>query len=102
MCSDPETHWRLDRAARDDMTAPCTALLLIKWRCVRFRAQVSAFTLSRIGTPMELEATEVHQLPDATGPGFPTAIKLSPKLRRTIADRVPDCRVHCGASGDQL
>jgi len=63
---------------RDDKTAPRTALLLIKWRGVRFRAQVSAFTPSRIGTPMQLEAMVVDQLPDATGPAFPTAIKLSP------------------------
>lgn len=51
---------------------------------------------------MQLEATVVDQLPDATGPAFPTAIKLFLKLRRPLADWVPDCRVHCGASGDQL
>ena len=84
------------------MTAPCTALLLIKWRYVRFRAQVTAFTPSRIGTPMQLAATVVDQLPDATGRAFPTAIKLSHKLRRPLADWVPDGRVHGGASGDQL
>lgn len=51
---------------------------------------------------MQLAATVVDQLPDATGRAFPTAIKLSHKLRRPLADWVPDGRVHGGASGDQL